>query len=169
MKIINTNCPNCAAPLEIEEDNSKMLCPYCNSTFIIDDQIKAKHYEEAGYNFELGRQRAREEFEQKYGPGNPYAQEPPKRKTWLWVLGWIFMFPVPISILVSRSKKLAVWLKAVIIIAAWVLYLAWIGSANQDDAQPAQAEQDSAPSTATQTDQAAITTFYPIFLYYYGG
>lgn len=32
-------------------------------------------------------------------PDNDNPQK--KRKTWLWVLGWIFMFPLPLTILCS--------------------------------------------------------------------
>lgn len=46
------------------------------------------------------------------------------RKTWLWVLGWIFIFPLPLTILLLRptctlNKKA----KYGIIAAAWILYL----------------------------------------------
>lgn len=46
-----------------------------------------------------------------------------KRKTWLWVLGWIFIFPVPLTILMLRKKEMKPWLKYGIIALAWVVYL----------------------------------------------
>ena len=49
--------------------------------------------------------------------------EPKKRKTWLWVLGWIFIFPVPLTILMLRKKDMKPAVKYGIIAAAWVLYL----------------------------------------------
>lgn len=153
MKIINTNCPNCGASFEIDVSGSRIQCPYCDSFFIIDDGVKADKYEEAGYNFEKGRQRAREELEWKNDPQTAAAQEPKKRKTWLWVLGWIFIFPVPLTIIVVRSKKLAVWLKAIIIIAAWILYIAWVGTANQDETR-SDGTQQSPTSSYSQTQPA---------------
>ena len=50
-----------------------------------------------------------------------FEEEKPakKRKTWLWVLGWIFIFPLPLTILIARSKKIKLWAKILIIAAAW--------------------------------------------------
>lgn len=52
------------------------------------------------------------------------APQPVKeRKTWLWVLGWIFIFPVPLTILMLRNQKLSKPVKIGIIVAAWIVYL----------------------------------------------
>ena len=48
--------------------------------------------------------------------------ENPKRKTWLWVLGWIFIFPVPLM-LILRKKEMNNALKWVIIVLAWIAYI----------------------------------------------
>lgn len=45
------------------------------------------------------------------------------RKTWLWVLGWIFIFPVPLTILLLRKKDMKPAVKYGIIAAAWLLFL----------------------------------------------
>ena len=50
------------------------------------------------------------------------AQPQKKRNTALWVLGWIFLFPVPLTILVARSKKLPKWAKGLIIAGVWITY-----------------------------------------------
>ena len=54
---------------------------------------------------------------------NTAYQPVKKRRTWLWVLGWIFVFPVPITILMVRNKKINKWAKMGIIAVAWVLYM----------------------------------------------
>lgn len=46
-----------------------------------------------------------------------------KRKTWLWIIGWIIIFPLPLTILMLRSRKNSAF-KSVIILAAWTVYLA---------------------------------------------
>lgn len=46
-----------------------------------------------------------------------------KRRTWLWVLGWIFIFPVPLTVLMVRNQKLGKVEKIAIITAAWLIYL----------------------------------------------
>ena len=65
------------------------------------------------------------------------VQQPPtqpKRKTWLWVLGWIFIFPVPLMLILLKKKNMNKGLKIGIIIAAWVVYvlLIAIGAANDN-------------------------------------
>lgn len=51
------------------------------------------------------------------------TQPQKKNKTWLWVLGWIFVFPVPLTILMLRKKDMKPALKYGIIAAAWIVYL----------------------------------------------
>lgn len=46
------------------------------------------------------------------------------KKTWLWVLGWICIFPVPLTILLLRKKDIKPIVKYGIIIIAWLLFLA---------------------------------------------
>ena len=46
-----------------------------------------------------------------------------KSKTWLWVLGWIFIFPVPLTILLLRKKDMKPALKYGIIAASWIVFL----------------------------------------------
>jgi len=47
---------------------------------------------------------------------------PKKRKTWLWVLGWLFIFPVPLTILMLRKKDMKPAVKYGIIAAGWIVY-----------------------------------------------
>ena len=49
-----------------------------------------------------------------------------KRKTWLWVLGWLFIFPLPLTILLLRNRKMNKVVKIVILIVAWLFYLFWV-------------------------------------------
>lgn len=46
-----------------------------------------------------------------------------KRNTWLWILGWICIFPIPLSILVLRKKNMKPTVKYGIIAAAWLIFL----------------------------------------------
>lgn len=55
-----------------------------------------------------------------------YEPEPPRggrRHTLLWVLGWLFIFPVPLTILMLRNRKLPSGLRYGIIAAGWIVYL----------------------------------------------
>ena len=45
-----------------------------------------------------------------------------KRRTWLWVLGWIFIFPLPLMLILLK-KDMRPAIKYVIIAVAWIVYL----------------------------------------------
>ena len=129
MRIVSMNCPNCGATLQVDADNKHLTCSYCGNALFVDDEanhVKIDNPERVGYEFEKGRQRA--QAEQRYSQPNMYSQttnnsQPKKRRTWLWVLGWLFLFPVPLTILVVRNKKMSKGVKAAIIAVAWVLFL----------------------------------------------
>lgn len=68
MKIFNARCPNCGSNLEVDFDDMSAYCYYCHSSVYIDDEIQRVRYEfdeDTGYEFEMGRIRAREEYEAK--------------------------------------------------------------------------------------------------------
>lgn len=52
----------------------------------------------------------------------PQTPAAPKRKTWLWVLGWIFIFPLPLMLILKKKSDMENKLKHGIIIGAWVIY-----------------------------------------------
>ena len=134
MKLVDMTCPHCNAHLKFDTDNGKAVCEHCGATILIDDEVKRVRYEnaeDAGYQFEKGRQRAmREANRLNYAENAVNAvnsqsvqPQPKKRRTWLWVLGWIFIFPVPLTILMLRKKDMKPVLKYGIIAAAWIVYL----------------------------------------------
>lgn len=51
------------------------------------------------------------------------SQRPKKRKIWLWVLGWLIIFPLPLTILLLRKKGMKAPIKYSIIAVAWIVYL----------------------------------------------
>ena len=126
MQLIDATCAHCGAQLTIDKDNNRAFCKFCGAELIIDQEnqsINENNAESIGYQFEKGRQRAQNE--------NMYQQNvdanvtpPPARKRHIfwWIMGWIFIFPIPVTILVARNKSLKPWIKAVIIIAVWMVY-----------------------------------------------
>ena len=76
------------------------------------------------------------------------------KKTWLWVLGWIFIFPVPLTILMLRKKDMKPAVKYGIITAAWLLFLVIGMSGNSESNVP----QTDVPSTTVQMEQSAGNT-----------
>lgn len=153
MKIVNLTCPGCGARLEVDMDRKMAFCSYCGAALPIDDEIQKVQLdgaEKAGYEFEKGRQRAQAEaaqasfpsrqafyqpasqptFQPQVSPQPQQAscqqapQEPLKKcKTWLWVLGWICIFPVPLTIIMLNKKDMNKKARYGIIAAGWILYL----------------------------------------------
>ncbi len=62
------------------------------------------------------------------------AEKPKKRKTWLWVLGWICFFPIPLTILLLRNTKMKPTVKYGLLVALWVavLIIGFFGSTESD-------------------------------------
>jgi len=128
MKIIKMVCPHCGASLQVDADQKNVTCKYCGNSLFIDDEVTHIQYdnaEEAGYQFEKGRLRARAEAAGLYQQTAETAEEQPvkKRRIWLWILGWICIFPVPLTILMVRSRKAPLLLKITVITVAWFVYL----------------------------------------------
>jgi len=118
MRLIELKCQNCGSTLEVDPNENAAFCAFCGARYAIDDEVQHVQYDNAaraGYEFEKGRQQAMREY------GQP--AQPKTRNTWLWVLGWFFMFPIPLTILLARNKTLTPALKYSLIAAGWVVYL----------------------------------------------
>ena len=62
MKLISIICPHCGARLQATPNAKMLTCDYCNGDFMLDDEVKRFHLqnaEQAGYE---GRQRALKEL-----------------------------------------------------------------------------------------------------------
>ncbi len=69
MKLIKLTCPSCGAKLEIDGARQKAFCQYCGTELLVDQErhrIELDNAEEAGYQFEKGRQKAQREAQQSY-------------------------------------------------------------------------------------------------------
>ncbi len=65
MKIVGIMCPHCGARLQATPNVKILTCDYCNNDVMIDDEVKRvclADAERAGYEFEMGRQRALKEL-----------------------------------------------------------------------------------------------------------
>ena len=145
MRLIDLKCPNCSSVMKVDSEEKEVMCEYCGTKFAVDDEVQHIQYDnagQAGYEFEKGRQRAQSEQQYAYNYIPPqqahqpaYTQPPKKKRTWLWVLGWICIFPVPLTILMVRNKTMNKWLRIGIIAAAWIIYLiiGFAGGVNDSD------------------------------------
>lgn len=58
----------------------------------------------------------------------------PRRRTWLWAIGWIFCFPIPVTILIWRKKcRLPLWTKIAITPVAWLFAIILISVGGNGD------------------------------------
>lgn len=93
-------CPNCGA------ETQNKICNYCGSEM---PQEKSTINITNNY-YSNNSQRYSEENNTHSG-----------KNTWLWVLGWICIFPVPLTILMLRKKDMNPTIKYGVIAAAWIL------------------------------------------------
>lgn len=132
MKIIDMTCPHCGANLKIDGEKTVAYCEHCGAKLVIDDEVQHVRYdnaEQAGYEFEKGRQRAKAEAGTPYNQQIRYVhqvQQPVKKNnTLLWVLGWLLFFPAPVMVLIWREKnKWNIKVKLVVTVLFWIIFFA---------------------------------------------
>ena len=108
-------CPNCGG------DSLGNVCDWCGSELKREPEPKPPVTVVNNY----------------YGATPQATQAAPKKKnTWLWVLGWICIFPVPATILLWRNKTMKPWLKYGLIAFLWLLYF-FIGLTGNPEAPTA--------------------------------
>ena len=66
MKLVDVSCPHCGANMKDTDNARTVHCDYCNHDFLIDDEViqinhRFENAEQAGYEFEKGRQRYKDE------------------------------------------------------------------------------------------------------------
>lgn len=153
MKLIEMICPRCGAHLQVHEDTKRLRCEHCGTTLLLDDEaqhVQFDNADDAGYQFEKGRQRAKREadYPSQRRTSGKKAKKKKKRRTWLWVLGWVFIFPIPLTILLLRKKKMRPVLKYSILAVSWLFYLLFTFAVNSADTTPKQEVQQTTSKTA---------------------
>ncbi len=125
-----TVCEYCGSPLTSQK-STRSVCARCGSQNIVfrrenQGEVRGKNakrivHRTVGFCKDCG--------------NTWYITEdaPKKRKTWLWVLGWIFIFPLPLTILLLRKKSMKPVIKYGIIAAAWIVFLLIWFSGNTSD------------------------------------
>ena len=156
-------CKNCGA----EIGNSK-FCEYCGSQITVEMQKEQEQLNKSGCpkcgssNIRFvretqGETRGKKETQINWVTtgicndcGHTWQTQdvPKKRKTWLWVLGWIFIFPLPLTIILIRKKDMNNILKYALIAIAWIAYLAISISAGVNNSdRDANTKAEAIPST----------------------
>lgn len=153
----NKICEFCGSPitadmLREQERLNKAVCPKCGSTNITFNrekkgEIKGKKgssvvrstvglCKDCGYTWN----------------SMDSTRPAKKRKTWLWVLGWICMFPVPLTVLMLRKKDLKPAVRYGAIAAGWLVFLLIGLLGGPADQQPAGVESAPASAVTSETD-----------------
>ena len=115
-------CPNCGA-----EAKGK-FCEYCGS-----EMPKEKTTINITKNYYVGTEKPQNGKSQSTANSQVKGS---KKHTWLWVLGWICIFPVPLTILMLRKKNMKPAVKYGIIAVAWLLFFAIGASGNTETEEP---------------------------------
>lgn len=160
MKLVDMKCPNCGSDLKVDMISKGCTCEYCGAKLLIDDEtvhIKYDNAEESGYQFEKGRQRAQKEAElaARINLDQLMKQKQPKKKKriWLWVLGWICVFPLPLTILMYRKKNMKPAIKYGVITVAWIIYILIMLSGSSDN-KTTNTNSNSSEIVSTDQDEA---------------
>lgn len=163
-------CPNCGAEIV----NNSNFCEFCGSSITPQMRKEQEQLNKAGCpkcgstNISFSREK-QGEIKGKRGTAvvrstvglckdcgytwqtDSGASKAKKRKTWLWVLGWICIFPLPLTILLLRKKNMKPALKYGIIAIAWLIYIIIGNSGNSDSTV-------TSPSTADASQNASISS-----------
>lgn len=121
MKLISMKCPHCGGTLSIDPDGKQAKCPFCETPIMIDDEVRHIQFDnskQAGYDFEVGRMQARRDVAVATIAEQQREERKKKNLKW-WIIGWILFFPIPLTIIVVRSKKLKTLWKIIILVAIW--------------------------------------------------
>ena len=173
-QFVPAKCTACGGELEVDPKQETAVCRYCGETFVVSKAVNNYNVEHNTYNTKIVNERKgdmesmlnfiSDREDKKYARAKEQKAERSKRnKTLLWALGWIFIFPVPLTILMLRNKKLADKVRYGIIAAAWVVYILLLvitqitGDKDSDKAADVSSETSSAAeSEADDIDLDAI-------------
>ena len=115
-------CPYCGA------ETMKNICEFCGSELPMGKNQTTVHITNNYYGSESNTAKIVQDQE-----------KAPKSKTHLgiWILGWVCIFPIPLTVLMLRNQKLKPLLKYILIAIAWVAYLviAINGNSNNNSTQ----------------------------------
>jgi len=120
-------CASCGSQISYEmkreqEQLNKQGCPHCGSS-----NISFNREKQAEFRAKNGTNVIRRTVGLCKDCGYTWStnMDVPEKKSklWLWVLGWICIFPVPLTILLLRNKDMKPALKYAIIAVAWIVFL----------------------------------------------
>ncbi len=130
-------CPFCGA--ETKND----VCEFCGSDI-------PKEKSQATLNITNNYYSSEQSNDNVSQVSNKNSNKKKKTPIWLWVLGWICIFPLPLTILLLRKKEMKPAIKYGIIVIAWIIYILIGFSGTSSDNNSTQSNNDS--TNVTEVD-----------------
>lgn len=168
-------CKNCGA----EIDSNSTTCSYCGSSISYEmkkeqEQLNKKGCLKCGSsNITFNREKLGDVKKKKSTTivtrtigvckdcGYTWIVSETKKKQtpiWLWIIGWILIFPLPLTILMMRRKNMNPKVKYGIIAAAWIIYILIILISRITRPAAGTAESTVPPETSATTVETTVAT-----------
>lgn len=150
-------CPRCGVRIGQKE----RVCPRCNTKYFSAACPTCGYLPSAAVPV----QPMPNSFPAQQAPPRPTPLQPrpmplqprPKSHLILWVLGWIFIFPLPLTLILIKKPNMNKGLKYGIIIAAWAVYAVFIIGNSIADQQEQQRSGSAQSTTAVVTEAPSST------------
>lgn len=141
MNLVQLKCPNCGINLQAPDNYESIRCAHCSANFSLSDGIRNHQMNsqmknpnmqnmnsfqqnnsnpQAPYNYQESNNPNDQPVQQYHYQGE--EQKEKNKLSWLWIIGWIFIFPAPLTILILSSRRLRIVQKLILIYIAWFFY-----------------------------------------------
>lgn len=142
MKLVELKCKNCGAVLKVESGSTDIHCDHCKANYKLDDEVQHIKYDEmekAGYDYEKGRIKAREEHKEEKARRKLEEQaaavrteKNAKNRKWKIIL-WIFFFPIMMTVWIWTKSSMSKGAKIALTAAIWIFFI--IGANSNSNTQ----------------------------------
>ena len=139
VQFVPAKCTNCGGELAVDPSQECAICKYCGTPFIVANAVKNYNIQNNTYNTNIVNDQRKGTVESilNYASDRQdkkYQRQEEQRirreekqksagKTILWILGWLIIFPVPLTILMLRNRTMNKNIRYGIIAAGWIVYL----------------------------------------------
>ncbi len=174
---VPAQCTNCGGELTVDPTQDAAVCKYCGTPFIVSKAVQNYNIQHNTYQTNIVNDQRKgavesilsyaserqDKKQQRLDEERRRNEENAKKnkKTILWVLGWIFIFPVPLTILMLRFKTMNKKIKFGIIAAAWIIYLILVltnGGGSSRNKPAYTPERSSGIVTTVSEEKTEVTT-----------
>lgn len=151
MKALDKICPRCGARLTADYKQGKYICEYCGSEYEMEGASTQSSKAES-HNTSVKKESTTSDRRSKNKVGTSH-------NIVLWIIGWVLVFPIPLTIIMLKNKnileKLSKKIRYGIIVAAWIIYI--IIAFGGDDSTPSASPEATNNTSATTNVTEEIT------------